>query len=66
MLNDSGKQLTIMTKAIIRRNYAFVTKLCLKCALSPKWDTLTICERVGLGISLSRKDLHTVFFSVNK
>lgn len=30
VLNESGRQLTIMTKAIIRRDYAFVTKPCLE------------------------------------
>lgn len=51
-----------MTKAIIERDYAFITKPCLECGLRPTWDTLTIVWQGGVGDKLiSEEDLN--FFS---
>lgn len=62
MLNESGKQLTIMTKAITGRDYAFITKPCLECGLKPTWDTLTMVWQGGVGDKLiSEEDLHINF-----
>lgn len=64
VLNESGRQLTIMTKAIISRDYAFVTKPCLKCGLSPKWDILTVLWKGGVGDKLYlRRTCMYIFFN---
>lgn len=66
MLNESGRQLTIMTKAIIRRDDAFVTNPCLKCGLGPKWDTLTMVWKGGVGDKLILEGLAYEFFSIHE
>lgn len=51
-----------MTKAILGRDYAFITKLCSECGLRPVWDTLTMVWQGGVGDKLiSEGGLHINF-----
>lgn len=66
LLNESERQLIVMTKAIIGRDYAFITKPCLECGLRPTWDTLTMVWQGGVGDKLISEGLTYNFFSIHE